>query len=309
MSGRVDSTPIVPVERVTELVDDPAALARLPRYPVRTVTPGYFETVGMHLLRGRDFGDEDGAGTRAVAVVNRTLARRLFPDGVALGRRVAVRDTTLEIVGVVGDVRQFGPQRPPEPALYTLYDQETQSWMRGTVNVALAVRPGSRPGATEVRRAVAAAGPALTVTEVRGLDELLREHLAAPRFRLWLAGIFGTLALVLAAVGVGAVAGYRVARRTREYAVRLACGARPEQVLGSIFGGTGRLAALGVGLGFPGAVLAGRFLTGILYEVSPFDPVVFAAVGAGLVAVALLAAVPPARRALRIDPARILGGE
>ena len=128
-------------------------------------------------------------------------------------------------------------------------------------------------------------------------------------FRLTLAAVFGGLALVVSAVGVGAVAGYTVARRTREYAVRLACGARPEQVIRSIAGSVGGFTAAGIGVGLAAALVSSRLLTGILYGVSPADPRVYAGVALTLAIVAAGSAIPPARRVLGIDPARILREE
>ncbi len=309
MSGRVDATNVIRAEDEAALNDDPEASARLPRFPVRTVTPGYFGTVGMPVISGRDFAVGDGADAPPVAVVNRALARHLFGDDDPLGRRVVVRGATLEVVGVVGDVRQFGPHRAPEPALYTVYDQEAQSWMRGTMNVALRVGSESGPTPGAVREAVANTGPGLIVVSVARLDTLLGRHLAVPRFRLALATIFGALALILSAVGVGAMAGYTVARRTREYAVRLACGARPDQVVRSIAGSVGAFTLAGLGTGFAAALVSSRLLTGILYGVSPGDVRVHLAVVAVLAAVVAGAAAAPARRVLSIDPARVLRDE
>lgn len=309
MSGRLDATNVIRAEDEAGLSDDPEGWARLPRFPVRTVTPGYFATVGMPLIGGRDFTTADGADAPPVAAVNEALARHLFGDDDPVGRQVVVRGLTLDVVGVVGDVRQFGPDRAPEPALYTVYDQEAQSWMRGSVNVALRVGAETGPTPGAIRESVAATAPGLVVVSISRLDTLLGRHLAAPRFRLALASIFGGLALILSAVGVGAMAGYTVARRTREHAVRLACGARPDQVVRSIAGSVGGFTLAGLGTGFAAALLSSRLLTGILYGVSPGDVRIHLAVVAILAAVVVGAAAAPARRVLAIDPARVLRDE
>jgi putative ABC transport system permease protein len=275
-----------------------------PLADVRVVTPGYFRTLGIPLLRGREFSDGDSEESPAV-IVDARLARRFWGEGEALERRVSFDELDprwLKVVGVAGDVSDNPADADPRPTIYLPHSLHTPRTM--FIALRTAVDPLSLTPA--VRRAVASIDPQLPVFAARSMDGYVDDALAQPRFRAALVGVFALVALVLAAVGLYGVMAYAVTQRRQEIGIRLALGAEPADVLRLVVGQGLRLAVVGVGLGMAGALALTRLLSGLLFEVTPHDPISFSAAGALLLAVALAAAYLPARRAAQVDPASVL---
>lgn len=274
------------------------------------VTPGFFETFGIPLLRGRGFEMGDAHDEELVVVINRTLAERYFPDSDPVGRRVTFDGEPDEdsfwrtIVGVVDDVRRESLGTPEAPGFYAPVIEDP-TW---ELHLLLRTRgePTSLVGA--VRRAVREIDPTLPLHSVTTMQEVVDGSLARDRLLLVLLGSFGGVALVLAAVGVYGVVSYSTSRRTREIGVRMALGARGGEVVRMVLGRGMLPVAAGLALGVGGALLVTRTLSTLLYGVSPLDPATFAAVPVLLGAVGAVACLVPARRATRIDPTRALRG-
>jgi predicted permease len=270
---------------------------------IRVASPGFFRSLGVPILRGRDFEESDGEGDRpAAAIVNQVLANRQFPGEDPIGRRLLFGPEPITIVGVVGSIRQAGLDLDPLQEVYFPYSGGGLETSLG--NAVLVVKTGVPPGslAEGVRGAVRRLDAGLPLYQVLTMEEVIDQSLANRRLILWLLAIFAAVALVLSAVGLYGVISYLVAQRTREIGVRLALGARREDILGLVLGQAGRLAAVGIGLGLLAALAVTRVLGSLLYGVSARDPLTFAALAATLAAVTLLATWMPARRAARVDP-------
>lgn len=282
----------------------PAAGTAAPQADLVFVSADYFRALGVPLLRGRPFLPTDRADAPLVCIINQTLARRYWPGEDPVGKRIKTgglerpKNPWLEVVGVVGDMKFTSLETPADPTLYQPYQQAAWPAMylvvRATQDPLNLVAP--------VRAAVWSLDKDLPVARVRTMGQLLSESVAQPRFRMWLIGLFGCAALLLAAVGVYSVVSYRVTERTREIGVRVALGARPGDVLRLVIGHGLRLAGLGVALGMVGAFLLTRLLANLLFAVKPHDPLTFAGVAALLSVVVLAACYLPARRATRVDP-------
>jgi putative ABC transport system permease protein len=290
---------------------EPPTPGQEPVSQILRVTPDYFRTLGIPVARGREFSAEDRAGAPGVVVINQETARRFFPGEDPIGKRILLSlgpDTTSvpwEVVGVAGDVRQFGVDADPQPAMYFPAAQGPSGSM-GVV-VRTAVPPLSLAGA--VRRAVAGLDPNLPVNELRPLEQLTADSVSQPRFYMLLLSVFAGTALALAAIGIFGVISYGVAQRTREIGVRMALGAEPASVLRVVVGGALGLAGIGVGLGVLGALAGTRLLSGLLYGVAATDPLTYAGVAVLLLGVAALASWLPARAAVRVDPVVALRAE
>jgi len=283
---------------------------KLPTGDYRMVTPGYFRTLGVPLVAGRAFGDDDRAGSAAVAIVSQALARQSFPGRDPVGERLLVKDTpegfrAMEIVGVVGDVKHTSLEAPVAPHLYVPYHQthrELLTWL--TQNQFLVVRAAGDPLALveAVRRELGQVDPGVASADARLMGFYVENASAARRFSLVLVGLFSAVALVMAALGLYGVVSYGVAQRTRETGVRLALGAGVRDIVLLVLGDGLRRTLLGVGVGLLAAAAAARGLRGLLYGVTAGDLRVYAAVVGVLVAVGLLASVLPAWRAARLQP-------
>jgi putative ABC transport system permease protein len=260
--------------------------------------PGYFRTLGIPLLRGRDFTERDDAAAPGVIIINQVMARKFWPGVDPVGKRVKVNDKFWEVVGVVGDTRQHDLGETVEPMFYTSYAQD--AWPFLTVVVRAAGDPSSI--ATEAETAIHTVDKEQAVYTVRTMSEVVETSVSPRRFYMLLLGLFAVLALALAAVGVFGVISFAVAQRTHEIGVRMALGARQTDVLKLMVGEGFKLALMGVGIGVLGALVLTRFLTTVLYGVKPTDPLVYLAVSLILTAVALLASYIPARRATKVDP-------
>ena len=274
------------------------------------VTPGYFATLDLPLLAGRDIGLGDVPGAPAVAIVNETAAKRFWPGRSPLGQRLSLdgpEGDLVEVVGVARDVVYDSLSDPPRPFLYLSHWQHPDLLAESTLLVRAAGDPAplARPLTAEIR----AMDAALPVFEVRTLREIGRLRLAKERAVATLLGTSGALALLLAAMGLYGVIAYTVAMRTREIGVRMALGAAPRQVLGQLVGEGLRLALIGVAAGLVLALGAARLIAGMLYGVGPADAATFGGVALLLTAVAAAASWLPARRAARVDPVVTLRAE
>ncbi len=267
------------------------------------VSPDYFSTLEIPVLRGRAFTERDRGGTPPVMVINETMARRLFPDGNALGQRIlcSVSDPTeTEVVGVVGDVRSRRVAEPAREEMYFSLIQRPDVYM--TVLVRAANPAGAEALAPSLRAAVRALDSDQPVAGIEPMKMLVSRSVADRRLTALLLAGFAGLALVLAAIGIYGVMAYAVAQRTREIGIRLALGAQRSDVFRLIVGGGMRLAGLGLVLGALAALGLTRLLSGLLFNVGANDPLTFSGVIGLLAAVALVANYLPARRAMRVNP-------
>ena len=273
--------------------------------PIRAVSPEYFATLGVPLLRGRLLAPRDGAEAPAVLLLNEAAARRFFPGADPVGKRIRFWGTSREIVGVVGNERFHGVAAEAPPAAYPPLAQTP------TGTATLLVRAPGDPAALvpALREAVRGLDPELALFEIETLDRTLSRSISQPRFTTALLGTFAALALLLAVVGVYGVLSYAVAQRTREIGIRVALGARRGEIVRLVVG-QGMVPVLaGLALGLAAAFAGARLLSGILFEVAPTDPLAFTAVVPVLATASLLAAWLPARRAARVDPMTALRSE
>jgi predicted permease len=269
-----------------------------PVQSIRRVTPDYFRTVGIPLIAGRAFRESDTEDAPPVVLLNRSLARRTWNNEDAVGKRITFDgEHFMEIVGVVGDVREFGPR---EVATSQLYRPMTQDPFVANVLVRTATDPELLIPA--VRRAVLEANPESAVVKVITLDEARSDAVASPRTTAQLFGLFAGLALVIAVAGIGSMLALWVRQRMHEIGIRIALGAAPRDILSSVLRQGMALVALGLVCGLGGALALTRLLKKLLFEVTPTDAPTYAMVSALLLAAALAACWVPARRAARIDP-------
>ena len=266
------------------------------------VGPGYFRTLGIPVLEGRDFSAADGAGSRA-AVVSAATARALWPGESAVGRRIPRdEDDELEVVGVVGDVRHQSLADEPGLTLYQPFEA------LGGARAAVVARVETRPEllAADLRQAVWSVDPDQPVARVAPFTELLGGSLREPRATSALFASFAVLTALLSALGLYGLMAELVTRRTHEIGVRMALGAGRRRVVGLMLRRALALAAVGVAAGALAAYLASRFLESLLFAVAPTDPPTYAAVAGLLLGLAAVAAWAPARRAAATDPAAAL---
>jgi putative ABC transport system permease protein len=276
-----------------------------PDVVTRVVSPEYFSTMGIKLLRGRQFDErQDGADATPSVIISETTARRLWPGEDPLGKRIKPGDPDspgpwMEVVGVVNDVRQFDLTAEPRLQMYLPYVQFEWFVPRQLV-LKTDVEPSSLAAA--VRGTVWEVDKDQPVSDVRTMDEVLSESIARQRFSTMLLGIFAAVALALAAVGIYGVMSYAVAQRTREIGIRMALGAQAGTVLKLVVGQGLKLVAAGVLLGLAGSLLLTRLMSSLLFGVSPTDPLTMLTISLMLVGVALLASYVPARRAAKVSP-------
>jgi putative ABC transport system permease protein len=266
----------------------------------RVIEGPYFETVGIPLLRGRTFGPEDDANAPRRVVISQELVRQLFPAEDPLGKPLRVAGAQVEIIGVVGDVA-LGPRAARRPYVYHSHTQFAADRNWGLTQV-VAYDGDVRSLLTNARRELSRIDPALVLYEPRLLADVIGGGVARERFALLLVASFALLALVLAAVGIYGVLSYSVSRRSREMSIRMALGAPAGAVRSMVVRDGGRLAAIGVGLGFVAAFVATRALGSLLFGVSATEPLVFAAAAGVLVGVAMVASWIPAHAATKADP-------
>lgn len=303
------SAPLVQAERVP-LTIEVEGVASDPQSSVPalldTVSPGYFETLGVEVLQGRAFGDGDDRQSSAVAILNESAARHYFGVGEGIGKRIrysfgGFQPSEATLVGVVADARMTSVDTSGQ---HILYLPEAQSFPGQTVLVRTQGDP--TPIEPQIVETLRALDPERPLEHVSTLAELRSESLAPQRLNAILFLIFGGLALAIAAVGVAAVLAFTVSARRRELGIRAALGAAPTQLLGMILREGGAMALVGPGLGALGSIALTRLMTSLLYDVAPLDAPTFVAVGVVLLLVALVAALVPARRATRTAPVEVL---
>jgi putative ABC transport system permease protein len=275
-----------------------------PSADIARVSPDYFSVMGIRVLAGRVFDERDREPSPRVCVVDERFARTHWPAESPLGKRVkfgALSNTDspwMEVVGQVAHVKNYGVDEESRVELYLPFLQNTGS------GFTLVVRSDNAPGvaAAGLRAAMRAASPDIPLYQVRALDELVAERSAERRLAAQLIGVFATVALVLAAVGIYGVMSYAVAQRTQEIGIRMALGAGQESILQMVMRNGATLALAGVAIGLAAAFLLARLISSLLFQTSASDPPTFSLVPLLLLAVALLASYLPARRAARVDP-------
>ena len=277
----------------------------LPEAGAFIVTPGFFSALGIPVVSGRDFSQADIETSKPVLLVNQALARRLWPGEDPIGKGALFGRARLEVIGVVGDVRQDGLRQPPGGAIYVPISR----FPRATLKIFL--RSAQEPAslAAMARAAIKDLDPEQPVSEIATLTQVISDAVARPRFLTLLLLAFGAVALALAALGVYGVLSFAVSQRTREIGIRMALGARTEDILRLVVGEGAVLSALGAAAALPVALAAGRLFRSLLYEVRPTDPAVLSVASVFLVAVGVLAASLPARRAAHISPIEALRTE
>jgi putative ABC transport system permease protein len=261
------------------------------------VSPGLFQAVGVPLLRGRYFSEQDGPHSAPVAIVDETMARHFWPGEDPIGRRF----NNISVVGIVGDMRSQGLEKQPISQYFVPYTQDDSLQM---YDMELVVRSGVDPLqlAVAVRGEIRLLDKTVFLHDVTTLEDRMREGMSQRRFQTTLLGFLAAVALVLAAVGIYGVMHYSVSQRTHEIGIRMALGARAEDVLLMILRRGLTLALIGVIAGLIGALWLTETMSSLLFGVTSTDPVTFAFTSVLLTSVALLASYIPARRATKVDP-------
>jgi putative ABC transport system permease protein len=280
------------------------------------VSPSYFDTFGIRMLRGRAFTEQDRQGSQPVAIVNETFARRYFEGVDPLTQRIAVEQlipgvTRLgppvewQIVGVYHDIRNGGPRDRGFPEIDVPLAQSP--WPA----VGIAVRTAGDPSSVQrsLADAIRSVDPDLPMVGVRTMEQIVAQSIAPDRFRTVLFGSFGAIALLLAALGIYGVMSFLVAQRTPEIGLRMALGAERRRVVAQVLTEGMIAAGAGVAFGLVGAYFVGRAMQGMWYDVGAIDPLAFGAVALVLIVSALLACLIPARRAASVDPLTALRKE
>ncbi len=271
-----------------------------PKALINRVSPGYFETIGIPLIKGRAFTEQDDANAPPVILVNQTLARRYWPDEDPLGKQLQFPEEkiTATVIGLVGDAKQFQLDEKTMPQIYSAYSQNPHIFATLVVRTNVEPLSISEP----VRKAIWAVDKDQPMWKIRTVEYLLDQNVSQRRFIMFLMTTFAVLALALTAFGMYGVISYSVGQRTQEIGVRIALGARPRDILRLILGQGLVLTIVGLVIGLAGAFALTRVITSLLYGVSATDPLVFTGVSLLLVVVALLASYIPARKAMKVDP-------
>jgi predicted permease len=288
-----------------QIEGEPWTESGFPAVTTAIVSPDYFRTLHIPLLKGRYFTEADTADQRGALVISGSLARRYFGDRNPIGHRIAPsgpdnHNPWQQIVGVVGDVKYTGLDSDSEPALYHLYTEFSDG---DNVKLNLVVRSSIAESlAPEIERGIRAIDPNATLSDVGTLETVRSASVAQPRFRTFLIAGFAGVALLLSAIGIYGVIAYSVAQRAHEIGIRMALGAQRSNVLGQVLRHGAALGLAGVLIGLVGALLVTRLLAGLLFATSSTDPITFASVTVILLAVAIAASLVPAVRATRVDP-------
>jgi putative ABC transport system permease protein len=273
------------------------------------ISPSYFRTLGLTVLKGRSFSEDDREGSTPVVIINHRLAEKFFPEGDPLGRHLLISELVagrndpsepqaLEIVGVVNDLKNSRVNEPSNPEVYISYLQAP--W----TSEDLVVRSRSETGSllAAVRQALRAVDPDLPLTSVSTMDERFSNSLSGGRVVVALMVIFAFMALTMGSVGLYGVISYSVTQRTTEFALRLALGAPQREIPRLVANSALRLLLIGGALGMTLALVVARLLGSMIFGISPYDPVTFATVVLVLLAVVLTASYLPARRAMKVAP-------
>jgi putative ABC transport system permease protein len=275
-----------------------------PQVMFNTAMPNYFQTMGIPLLKGRTFGNEDQANTPAVVVINETMAGRFWPNQDPVGKQIKFVRTgeAATVVGVVGDTKQFLLDEEKTPHVFDTYSQAPGLFATAVVRTSVDPLSLSEP----VRQAIWKVDPDQPMWKIRTVEFLLERNTANRKFLMALMGIFATLALVLTIIGLYGVISYLVNQRTQEIGIRMALGAQAADILRMVLKQGMLMVFSGVALGLAAAWMLTRLMSRLLYEVSATDPATFASIAVLLIAVALFACFIPARRATRVDPLEAL---
>jgi predicted permease len=290
--------------RLTGTAPDPNGQG--PRETLMFTSDGFFSTMGIPLVAGRDLSRADGPRDPFVLVVNQAFAKKYFGGKNPVGQTLTFGDTSrAPIVGLVGDVHQNTVDEAPKPRMYASVLQV----FRVKVNLVARTREEPQLMIRRIEDAIRSVDPQQTITAAFTMNEAVGEAVARPRLLTVLLGVFGAMGLILGALGIYGVLAYLVTQRTREIGVRIALGAQTSSVLGMVIGSGLKLAGLGVLIGLIGAFALTRLMQGVLYGVTPNDPLTFVSVAIALLAVAALASWLPARRATKVDPLVALRAE
>jgi putative ABC transport system permease protein len=286
---------------------DPSVARVIVRY--KAVSPDALAHAGISLLYGRDISEADQLGTDSVAVVSQSLANHFWPGENAVGKRFrrTSRPEWYTVVGVAADVKHQGqlfPNANPRDTYFSLHQYPSP-------NISLVVKTAGDPAAAtaSLRQAIREIDPTLVLYKIRTLEEVVANEAKPARFASVLSALFAVLALVLASLGTYGVLAFSVSRRSGEFGIRLALGAAPGHIFGMVLREGTLLAATGLALGVLASVGISRWLTSMLFGISPVDPVTYTAILAILTALVLLACFVPARRATRVDPVVALRAE
>ena len=271
------------------------------------ISPDYFRALGIPLLKGREFNEHDTADSPGVLIISEARARRLWPDGDALGKRLNIGfsgETWREVVGVAGDAKQQELGERSSPAVYQPYLQvlDSRRWMLGDLTFAIRTTTEPQTFAATLRSDLQAVDKQLPLYDVAPMEQVIARKVADPRFYMLLLSSFSALALILAAAGIYGVISYAVTERTHEIGIRVALGAKAGDVLKLVITQGMKLVLAGLAIGLAGAFALTRVLEGFVFEVSVTDPITFTVLSLLLVAVAMLACYLPARRATKVDP-------
>jgi putative ABC transport system permease protein len=273
----------------------------------RQTSADYLKTMGIPLRQGRFLNEGDAENSMPVAVINETMARQYWPGENALGKRFKLggpRDTIpwVTVVGIAGDVRQMGMDQPVKAEMYFPYQQVRGDFWSAPRDLVIRASVDPMSIVAAARREINAVDPDQPISNIRTMEDLLDEEIGQRRLGMILLAAFAALALSLASVGIYGVLSYFVVQHTQEIGVRLALGAQRRGILALVMRKGMTLASAGMAVGLFGAFAMTRLMSSLLYEVSPADPVTFAAVAALLSAVAMSACYVPAWRAMRVDP-------
>ena len=309
-SGAISFLPLTGLGAATsmQIVGQPVPpQGQEPVTDVRVITHGYLKTMGVPLLKGRLFNEQDASDAKGRVVINETMALKHWPGEDPIGKRVRIAWDSLEdeVIGVVGDVRHAGLDGEIRPMTYWPYARNPYGTM--TVTVRTAADPNRI--VTSIAGLVRQLDPELALANVKTMDEVVSDSVAQRRLTMLLLTIFAGAALLLAAVGIYGVIAYSVTERTQEIGIRMALGAQRGAVLRMVITQALVLAVTGIAVGGGGALLLTRLMEGLLFEVKPADPLTFGVVSGILAAVALLASYIPGRRATQVDPVIALRAE
>jgi ABC-type antimicrobial peptide transport system permease subunit len=261
------------------------------------------------MVQGRSFSPADRAGAPPVAIIDETMARQYWPGESPIGKRIGVFNGTVwEIVGVSGAVRQFTLDKAPAPTLY-LPREQIQQFIGGSGIILVRTAGDPLLLAPAARTAIESIDRGVPVSEVRPIRDVVGATMASERLRTVLLGVFGAIAFVIAAVGMYGVVAYGVSRRTVEFGIRMALGAHPRSIMRLVMRQSAGAVGIGALIGIVLALITGRALAGLLFGISPADPVAYVAAILVIASAALVASFVPARRATRVEPSAVLRSE